>query len=347
VRRVEAIAWAATRSRGWLQASSSRPVFSVIVAMLLLVPTACRTDPTPAASPSPPPGAVLQRLLAEDADEHHAGAIAFVEAHGRSWQGAAGDYQQQHEVHPGDRFDLGSTGKTFVATVVLQLVEEGRLSLDDSVEQWLPGDVDGGRVVLIRHLLNHTSGLTVTPSGRITVINPPGTVYGYSNTDYGLLENIVSEVTGRRLGQEVRDRILVPLGLEDTWMSPKGASPPWLGAPEGSCALCLPSGGGPNSTMYDVAGFFQALLGGELLGDDMMATMMHTVPTGTEAHAGLGVFRFDLPCGSAWGHGGEFTYYSNQVLVSRDGSAAVVVARNARDWYSIKMLAEEMYCAAI
>jgi D-alanyl-D-alanine carboxypeptidase len=145
---------------------------------------------------------------------------------------------------------------------VLQLVEEGRLSLDDSVERWLPGKVDGGRLVLIRHLLNHTSGLIVNPSGRIAVINPPGKVYGYSNTDYGLLENIVSEVTGRRLGQEVRDRILVPLGLEDTFSTPKDSSPPWLGAPEGSCALCLPSGGGPNSTTSNLARFFQAGLPG-------------------------------------------------------------------------------------
>lgn len=286
-------------------------------------------------------------MLAEDADEHHAGAIALVEKDGRTWVGAAGDYQGKREAHPNDRFDIGSTGKTLVATVVLQLVEERRLSLDDSVERWLPGKVDGGRLVLIRHLLNHTSGLAVTPSDRIAVINPPGRVFGYSNTDYGLLENIVSEVTGRRLGQEVRDRILVPLGLEATWLTTKGASGPWLGAPEGSCPSCLPSGGGPNSTMLDVARFFQALLRGELLGDDMMAAMTQTVPTGTELHAGLGLFRFDLPCGSAWGHGGEFTYYSNQVLVSRDGSTAVVVARNARDWYSIKTLAEEMYCAAL
>jgi D-alanyl-D-alanine carboxypeptidase len=285
-------------------------------------------------------------MLADDAEEHNAGVIALVERDGRTWLGAAGGYQSQREARPGDRFDMGSTGKVFVAAVVLQLVEEGRLSLDDTIERWLPGKVDGGRLVLIRQLLNHTSGLTVTPAGRITVINPPGTVYGYSNTEYGLLGNIVSAVTGRRVGQEVRDRILVPLGLEGTWLTPKGASPPWLGAPEGSCAGCVGSAGGPNSTTSDLARFFRALLGGELLGEDMMAAMKQTVPTGTELHAGLGVYRFDLPCGSAWGHGGELTYYSNQVLVSGDGSEAVVVARNARDWYSIKTLAEEMYCAA-
>lgn len=333
------------KSRGPLLGDRRRqPVGRSVLLLVAMALLSNGCEASEAEQPRPLPAAVLQRMLTEDAETHHAGAIALVEAHGRTWVGAAGGYQGRL-VQPGDRFDIGSTGKTFVATVVLQLVEEERLGLDDSVERWLPGKVDGGRLVFVRHLLGHTSGLTVTPSGRITVVNPPGTVYGYSNTDYGLLANIVSAVTGERFGKEVRDRILAPLGLGEISLTPKGASPPWLGAPEGSCAGCLPSAGGPNSTTSDLARFFQALLGGELLGDDMMEAMRHTVPTGTELHAGLGVYRFDLPCGSAWGHGGEFTYYSNQVLVSGDGSKAVVVARNARDWYSIKTLAEEMYCA--
>ena len=317
-----------------------------ILATMVLGATACGTDTADAPRPAPLPATRLQRMLEDDADEHNAGVIASVETDGRTWLGAAGDYQGTREAHPGDLFDMGSTGKTFIATVVLQLVEERRLSLDDTVERWLPGKVDGGRLVLIRHLLNHTSGLTISPSGHITVVHPPGTVYGYSNTDYGLLGNVVSEVTGRRVGREVRDRILLPLGLEHTGVPIEDATGPWLGAREGSCARCLPSGGGPITTTSEIARFFQALLRGELLGPDMMTAMKHTVPTGTELHAGLGVYRFDLPCGSAWGHGGEFTHYSNQVLVSSDGSEAVVVARNARDWFSIKMLAEEMYCAA-
>ena len=317
-----------------------------ILAMVVLVATGCETDPPEAAPSSPFPGSILQRMLAEDAEEHNAGVIALVETDGAAWQGAAGDYQGKREADPGDLFDIGSTGKTYLATVVLQLVEEGSLSLDDSVEQWLPGEVEGDRRVLIRHLLNHTSGLTVSPSGDITLTAEPGTRYGYSTLEYGLLGNIVSEVTGRRPGQEVRDRILVPLGLENTWLTVKDASGHWLGVREGNCAFCLPATPGGISTTSDLARFFQALLAGELLGPDMMAELKRMVPTGTEIQAGLGVFRFDLPCGTAWGHGGEFTYYSNQVLVSDDGSQALVVARNARDWYSIKTLAEEMYCQA-
>jgi CubicO group peptidase (beta-lactamase class C family) len=57
------------------------------------------------------------------------------------------------------RFRIGSITKTFVATVVLQLVGEGRLRLDETVEAWLPGVVRDGRRITVRHLLNHTSGL--------------------------------------------------------------------------------------------------------------------------------------------------------------------------------------------
>lgn len=58
-----------------------------------------------------------------------------------------------------DRFRIGSLTKTFVATLVLRLVEDGRLRLDDSVEQWLPGLIPGGREITVRHLLEHTAGL--------------------------------------------------------------------------------------------------------------------------------------------------------------------------------------------
>jgi D-alanyl-D-alanine carboxypeptidase len=58
-----------------------------------------------------------------------------------------------------DRFRVGSITKTFVAAVVLQLVGEGRMSLDDTVERWVPGLVPGGAGITVRQLLNHTSGL--------------------------------------------------------------------------------------------------------------------------------------------------------------------------------------------
>jgi D-alanyl-D-alanine carboxypeptidase len=299
---------------------------------------------TPA--PSPSPEAAIERMIRDHAIENRVGVVALVERDGDVWRGAAGLDQKDHPVVPGARFDLGSTTKTFVATVVLQLVEEGRLSLDDTVARWLPASVDDPRV-LIRHLLDHTSGLVETTHGHFAPAFAPGTAVSYSNLNYGLLEDIVLDVTGRSLDQEMRDRIAEPLGLDDTWLSGKRSSLPWLGAPEGSCRICVPGGEiGPFSTTADTARFFQALVRGELFSEELLAEMTETVSMGTELSAGMGLFRFDLPCGTAWGHGGEFTYYSNQVLVSGDGSTVVVFARGRGDWFTTKTLAEKIYCLA-
>lgn len=140
-----------------------------------------------------------------------------------------------------DRFRIGSLTKTFVATVVLQLVGEGRLSLDDSVERWLPGLVPNGDRITVRELLNHTSGLfdfTDDKTWVSTVIaNPardwpprdlvavatahppmfaPGTAWWYSNTNYILAGLVVEQVTGTTLEQQLRKRIFEPFGLEAT-----------------------------------------------------------------------------------------------------------------------------------
>ena len=77
---------------------------------MALVSSGCGASQTKAPTPSPLPGSVLQRMLAEDADEHQAGAIALVRTDERTWLGAAGAYQD-HEAHPGDRFDIGSSDR--------------------------------------------------------------------------------------------------------------------------------------------------------------------------------------------------------------------------------------------
>ncbi|MEW1891996.1 serine hydrolase domain-containing protein [Streptomyces sp. NPDC085659] len=146
------------------------------------------------------------------------------------------------------RFRIGSATKTFTAAVVLQLVGENRMSLDDTVERWLPGVVRGhgndGRRITVRQLLQHTSGLrdvapeiaalnsaagyraerfrTYTPGElvRLAVSDaprfPPGKGWSYSNTNYVLAAMIIEEVTGRSWAREVKARIIRPLGLSGT-----------------------------------------------------------------------------------------------------------------------------------
>ncbi|MEU5339593.1 serine hydrolase domain-containing protein [Streptomyces sp. NPDC020766] len=148
----------------------------------------------------------------------------------------------------GDRFRIASASKTFVATVILQLVGEGRLSLDDSVEHWLPGVVSGngndGSKITVRQLLQHTSGLfnytadfapltsvAAYEAGRYTTWTPeqlvgiamrhapefePGAKWSYSNTNYILAGMIIEKVTGHSWEQQVTKRIIRPLGLHNT-----------------------------------------------------------------------------------------------------------------------------------
>lgn len=148
-------------------------------------------------------------------------------------------------VDPDGFFRIGSDTKPFVATVVLQLVGEGALALDDTVEEHLPGVVAGngndGGLITVRHLLQHTSGIHDDYPGFDTpeqfaekrfdphppeelvaraMTHPPdfapGSSWAYSNTGYMLLAMIVERVTGHRWYEEVDARIVRPLGLEQT-----------------------------------------------------------------------------------------------------------------------------------
>jgi D-alanyl-D-alanine carboxypeptidase len=159
-----------------------------------------------------------------------------------------GDVERGTPVPLDGHFRMGSTSKTFIAVVVLQLVGERRLSLDDTVERWLPGIVAGngndGSQITVRQLLQHTSRVydyakDIATYGsreeflahRFDHYEPaelvalamnheptftPGKPWAYSNTNYLLAGMIVERVTGRSWPAEVRARIVRPLGLRHT-----------------------------------------------------------------------------------------------------------------------------------
>lgn len=154
-------------------------------------------------------------------------------------------YGTNTPVDPTAKYRIGSNTKTFVATVVLQLEAEGKLSLDDTVAKWLPGAVNAngydGNTITIRQLLNHTSGIAdymhaanlnaayflgtnlnerYTPQQLVDAglsQEPPDTRdWKYSNTNYILAGMIIKAVTGKAVSAEVTDRIIVPLRLGGT-----------------------------------------------------------------------------------------------------------------------------------
>ncbi|MDI6105642.1 serine hydrolase domain-containing protein [Actinoplanes sp. NEAU-A12] len=143
-----------------------------------------------------------------------------------------------------EQFEIGSNTKTFVATLVLQMVDRGQLDLDAPVSKYLPGVVPNGENITVRMLLNHTSGLfsytsdpdffanlqkdpqhVVTERELLDVAfkhEPnfaPGKGWSYSNTNYTLAGMILQELTGKRLPQLVQERIARPLGLRQTYLA--------------------------------------------------------------------------------------------------------------------------------
>jgi D-alanyl-D-alanine carboxypeptidase len=196
--------------------------------------------------------AQLQRDLAAIHDTGVSGVLAEVTIGSRRLRGTAGvaDLDAGGPVSADGYFRMGSNTKTFVAVVVLQLVAEGRLSLDDPVERWLPGLVAGngndGAAVTVRQLLQHTSGLhdytddllarigsvedyqrfryeRFTPHQLVAMAMAhgpdfaPGRGWNYSNTNYVLAGLVIGRVTGRDWAREVRDRVVRPLGLRHTY----------------------------------------------------------------------------------------------------------------------------------
>ena len=279
------------------------------------------------------------------------------------------DVATQTPMASGDRVRVGSVTKTFVATVVLQLVAEHLLSLGDTVDHWLPGLVPDGGNITIQELLQHTSGIysyTNDPGFlralisdptrvwkpkelvRIAVAHPPlfppGTAFAYSNTDYILLGMIIQAATGHSVGRELQARIFKPLGLRDTYFpyaNPHLRKPYAHGYPLGQpgangpadSTVMSPSWAGAAgaivSTAADIARFYTALLTGKLLPAAQLQQMTTTTPTGQGDNYGLGIQAGLTPCGTVWGHTGDFPGYFSNPFTTTDGSSQAVVLVNA------------------
>ncbi len=146
------------------------------------------------------------------------------------------DIEHGLPITPSTPFYIASTSKQFAAFAIVLLARDGRISLDDDVRKWVPELADFGRVITIRHLLHHTSGLrdyfellgargwpfdgTFTEDEFLRLVArqrdlnfPVGAQHLYSNTGYVLLSIIASRARGQSLRQYAQERIFEPLGM--------------------------------------------------------------------------------------------------------------------------------------
>jgi CubicO group peptidase (beta-lactamase class C family) len=229
------------------QVAKRRCLPALILIALLVLPFAS----------NPSPSQLRDGVAAILAEENLTGAVwATVDADDAIAVDAAGirDARSGDPLEPDDRVHVGSIAKTLLATGVLRLVSEGRLSLQAPVSDVVPDVVfdnpwAGSDPVRIRHLLDHTSGLDDlhlwqffstkpdpdTPLAQafdgddlLRVRCRPGTRFSYSNMGYTLLGRIVEAVTGQRYERYLDAHLLRPLGMHDSsfgFVSQQGPHP--------------------------------------------------------------------------------------------------------------------------
>jgi D-alanyl-D-alanine carboxypeptidase len=171
------------------------------------------------------------------------GAIVLIKSGDQGdWSAVYGTQEigQEIPMSMDDHFRIGSNTKTMTVTVILQLVQEGKLSLDDPISKFRP-DVPNGRKITIAQLAEMRSGLysytsskafnrtldddpqkVWTPDELLAIafkkppLFPPGSQYDYSNTNLVLLGTVIEELTGMTASEAFQQRIFEPLGLTQT-----------------------------------------------------------------------------------------------------------------------------------
>ena len=254
-----------------------------------------------------------------------------------------------------DPFVIASITKTFTATLVLKLVEEGRLALDDAVADLLP-ELGLPSDVTVTQLLDHTSGIpdllapmrpdlnatpnrTFSPEEVLAHLGPPtfaaGSGWAYSNTNYLLLGMLVERVTGSTMEAELHQRLLDPLGLESTGMLLTADAPPLLPA---AWASTFRSSGAMYATAVDLLRWGDALYGNSVLSAASRALMLDF----GDHRYGLGAQQLDLGAGrTAYGHSGLLKGFISLLVRLPDQHLTVVLLATSTHEFDPAQLLQE------
>jgi D-alanyl-D-alanine carboxypeptidase len=328
--------------------------------------------------------------LQKGADAIHALGVpgvlieAIVDGKRTAARSGVAEIETNAPLAPNAHFHIASNTKIFVATVTLQLVAEGKLSLEDTVEKWLPGLVTGngndGSKITIRNLLQHSSGLVDYNSDlpvknaadwqrerlrtyqlqqlvKLAMQHPPlwfperhEPRFSYANTNFVLAGLIIERATGRSWEQEVQDRIVRRLHLENTIAPGNSADMPdpyvhtyFRFAENGPLvdttffnSSFVGPAGGLISTTADLNTFLRALLDGRLLSSAQLSEMQRTIDAKQLQELypglryGLGLMWRPLKCGGGyWNHTGNGISGATRNGVTADGRRSVIVYMSA------------------
>ena len=260
-------------------------------------------------------------------------------------------------------YRIGSVTKQFTSVAIMQLVQQGKLSLDDEITKYVPNAPTHGRRILVRHLMNHTSGipsytdvgaafgrrirLDLSHDSLLAIVRDdslqfePGSHFYYNNTGYYLLGMIIERVTGKSYGDYLRDALFVPNGLTSTVYCSVG---PIIkhrsnGYDRGRNGLVntdyigmdLPyAAGSLCSTVGDLAMWTRLLHTGKLVNAASFAAMTTPVKltSGRPMEYGFGLFVDSLGTHRRIHHGGGINGFISELAYYPADSLTVVVLAN-------------------
>lgn len=267
------------------------------------------------------------------------GKPAYVAARGIA------NVESDRPITPDTVFRLGSITKQFTAAVILQLVDEGKLGLDDPLSKYLPDYPSPGGSSTVAQLLNHSSGIqsytgipgTMTPAATAKPLTTaqlvdlfkdhpqnfaPGTRYDYNNSGYILLGAIIEKVTGKAWHEAVDERLIKPLGLSSiafgghpqgtqwaTGYTARGGEP----APSQPIDMTIPHAAGALvGTVRDLARWNEALHGGKVVSAQSYRRMIAptTLKDGREVPYAFGLRNDDIRGRASIGHSGGIFGFS-------------------------------------
>jgi CubicO group peptidase (beta-lactamase class C family) len=266
------------------------------------------------------------------------------------------DVENQVAATPATNYRLASITKQFTAAAILLLAEDGCVSIDERVREWLPGVPNAGDGITIRHLLTHTSGLIdfedliqgvtsrqLHDADVLSLLEaqdrthfPPGTSFRYSNSGYVLLALIVERACGTDFAAFLRERIFLPLGMRNTVAFEDGisavphraygysaANGSWMRTDQSPTSATL-GDGGIYSSINDLAKWDAALYDSRLLRAESLR-LAFTPATATADPA--------VRYGFGWRVSGEKLWHSGESIGFRN-----VIVRHPRCGLTVIML---------
>ncbi len=330
----------------------------------------------------------LEDILSQFAEEDGVAVTVQIVTPDESFAAAIGQANETRAALPEDRFRIGSMSKTFVSVTALLLVEEGIFQLDDLASKWLPQEIleniANTDTVTIRQLLSMRSGIddylgtdgfwaaieanssrTWTAAEALKyaydlpALFAPDEDFTYSNSNYLLMQLVMETATGKELHTLVRERILHPLALTNTYTQVSetldgefvNGYEDFDGDGEKEDVTDHNDGAGLGdgalvSNTTDIITFYRALLQDEtVLSEASLEELLAFSEDDEGGSYSLGFANFESPWGDTWGHSGSVLGFSSiGVYLPEEETFIVVLAASTEiDIQSIALSVGEAF----